>query len=131
MDEKFCDCGHKHGKLTGLCPECGKKIKTGVEKRGGRNWDKKPNPKSTLREIVGSHGHKPHGPSVLWPAMYEHLRKKGYTKRKSAMISNAAWKKKRMGMKTNTPTSARGIIKSVCPELAYDMDTLRVVSNES
>ena len=90
----------------------------------------KPNSKSTFDEIHGSHGHKSHGPSVLWPAMYEHLRAKGYTKEKSARISNAAWKKKRLGMKTNTPTSARGIMKSVCPELACDVDTLLIVSQE-
>lgn len=70
-----------------------------------------PNKKSTPKEIHGSHGHKPHGPSIKWPAMYEHLRAKGYTKAKSARISNAAWNKKRVGMKTNTPTSARGIVK--------------------
>lgn len=99
-----------------------------LSKRRGNKHSRRPNPKSTPKEIHGSHGHKPHGPSILWPAMYEHLRKKGYTKAKSAAISNSAWKKKRVGMKTNTPTSARGIIKSVCPELMTDSDTLLLVS---
>jgi hypothetical protein len=102
-----------------------------IFKREGRSaaWYKThPNPKSTPKEIGGHHGHSPHGPSILWPAMYEHLRAKGYTKEKSARISNAAWKKKRVGMKTNTPTSVRGIAKSVCPELADDPDTLLILS---
>jgi hypothetical protein len=69
------------------------------------------NPKSTPKEIVGRHGHRPHGKSILWPALYEHLRRKGYSKEKAARISNAAWKKKRMGLPTNAPTSVRGIAK--------------------
>lgn len=72
-----------------------------------------PNKLSTPKEIAGHHGHRPHGPSIRWPALYEHLRAKGKTKQAAAMISNTAWKKKRMGMKTNTPTSARGIAKSI------------------
>lgn len=76
---------------------------------------KRPNPKSTPREIVGSHGHRPHGTSILWPALYEHLRRKGYSKAKAAAISNSAWKKKRVGMRTNAPTSARGLLKSDFP----------------
>lgn len=31
-----------------------------------------------------------HGPSILWPEMYDALRKKGYSKEKAARISNAA-----------------------------------------
>lgn len=96
------------------------------KRRGGKRIG--PNPKSTPKEIHGSHGHRSHGPSILWPAMYEHLRAKGMTKAKAAAISNSAWKKKRVGMKTNTPTSARGIIKAVCPELSGDVDTLLIVS---
>ena len=72
-----------------------------------------PNPKSTPKEIDGHHGHTPHGPSILWPALYEHLREKGKTKEAAARISHAAWKKKRVGMKTNTPTSVRGVAKSM------------------
>jgi hypothetical protein len=53
-----------------------------------------PNPKSSPKEIAGSHGHKPHGKSILWPAMYEELRAKGHSKTKAAAISNAAWNKK-------------------------------------
>lgn len=70
-----------------------------------------PNPKSTPKEIAGHHGHKPHGPSILWPALYEHLRAKGMTKGKAAAISNSAWKKHRAKVPTNTPTSARGVAK--------------------
>jgi hypothetical protein len=54
-----------------------------------------PNPKSSPKEIVGKHGHRPHGPSILWPALYEHLKAKGMTKKKAAMISNGLWRKKR------------------------------------
>lgn len=53
-----------------------------------------PSPLSSPKEIVGSHGHKPAGPSIRWPAMYRHLRAKGYTKRKAAMISNGKWRRK-------------------------------------
>lgn len=86
-----------------------------TKRKGGKSaawYATHPSKKSTPKEIVGHHGHRPHGPSILWPALYEHLRAKGKTKQAAAMISNAAWKKKRMGMKTNTPTSARGIAKS-------------------
>jgi hypothetical protein len=30
-----------------------------------------------------------HGPSILWPEMYDALRRKGYSKEKAARISNA------------------------------------------
>lgn len=87
-----------------------------IGKRKGKRHKERndyiPNPKSTPKEIVGHHGHKPHGKSILWPAMYEHLRAKGMKKSKAAAISNAAWKKKRVGLKTNTPTSARGAAKT-------------------
>lgn len=75
-----------------------------------RDNSTRPSPKSTPKEIVGHHGHHAHGPSILWPALYEHLRAKGKSKSAAAAISNAAWKKKRMGMATNTPTSARGAL---------------------
>lgn len=71
-----------------------------------------PNPKSTPKEIVGHHGHRSHGHSILWPALYEHLRRKGYSKEKAARISNAAWHKKRMGVPLNTPTSVMGLVKA-------------------
>ncbi len=74
-----------------------------------------PNPKSTPKDITGHHGHHPHGPSILWPALYEHLRAKGYTKEKAARISNAAWDKHKAGVKTNTPTSVRGVVKADGP----------------
>lgn len=79
-----------------------------VEKRAGKTGFKRfqpseadplryriPSELSTPKEIVGHHGHKPHGRSIRWPALYEHLRAKGYTKRKAAMISNGLWRKKR------------------------------------
>lgn len=69
-------------------------------------------PFSTPKEITGSHGHRPHGKSIRWPALYEHLREKGMTKAKAAAISNAAWKKNRLGIPTNTPMSAIGVAKS-------------------
>ena len=63
-----------------------------------------PNKRSTLKEIRGSHNHRPAGTSILWPALYRHLRQKGYSKRKAAMISNGQWRKKR-GL---PPKSVRG-----------------------
>ena len=60
---------------------------------------------SSPKEIVGSHGHKSHGKSIRWPALYEHLLKKGYSKQKTAMISNGQWRKKH-GL---PPASARGV----------------------
>lgn len=81
-----------------------------LAKRRGRSR-KGANPKSTPKEIFGSHGHKPAGKSILWPALYRHLRAKGYSKAKAAAISNSAWNKKRAGLPTNTPTSVRGLAK--------------------
>lgn len=66
----------------------------------------RPNPKSTPKEIVGSHGHRSHGPSILWPAMYEHLRRKGMSKAKAAAISNHAWNRKH-GMQVRNLASTR------------------------
>lgn len=83
--------------------------KPGRDRRGRSS---RPNPKSTPKEIVGHHGHRSHGTSILWPALYEHLRLKGHSKASAARISNSAWNKKRKGMKTNTPTSVRGLVKS-------------------
>lgn len=67
-----------------------------------------PNKKSSPKEIVGHHGHHPHGHSILWPAMYEELRAKGMAKEKAARISNAAWNKKH-GDKA--PKSARAVVQ--------------------
>jgi hypothetical protein len=53
-----------------------------------------PSPLSNPKEIAGHHAHKPHGPSIRWPALYEHLKLKGMTKTKAAMISNGLWRKK-------------------------------------
>jgi hypothetical protein len=80
----------------------------------------KPNKRTSPKEIVGSHGHKSHGPSILWPALYEHLRAKGYSKEKAARISNAAWHKKKAGIPLNTPTSVRGIAKAEWDPKDYD-----------
>jgi hypothetical protein len=64
-----------------------------------------PNPKSSPKEIVGHHGHRPAGKSILWPALYRHLRAKGYTKAKAAAISNAQWNRKHgVGAKNATST---------------------------
>lgn len=97
----------KFSKSAPLCIGCGE-----VSKRKHGKAGRGPNPKSTPKEIVGSHGHRSHGKSILWPALYEHLREKGYPKAKAAAISNAGWKKKRMGIPTNTPMSARGVLKA-------------------
>lgn len=64
-----------------------------LAKKDGRNY-KIPSPKSTAKEIVGHHGHHPHGTSILWPALYEELRKKGMSKSKAAAISNGQWNKR-------------------------------------
>ena len=86
-----------------------------AKKRGAKHsgawYMTHPNKKSSAKEIVGHHAHKPHGPSILWPALYEHLRAKGMSKEKAARISNAGWNKKKLGVATNTPTSIRGIVK--------------------
>lgn len=64
-----------------------------------------PNAKSSPKEIVGHHAHHPHGKSILWPALYEHLRKKGYSKAKAAAISNGRWNRKHgLGAKNLTST---------------------------
>ena len=34
------------------------------------------------------------GKSIKWPSLYDHLRDKGYSRRKAAMISNGKWRKK-------------------------------------
>lgn len=86
------------------------RLKRGA-KHSGLWYMTHPNKKSSPKDIVGHHGHKPHGPSILWPALYEHLRLKGKSKSAAARISNAAWDKKKVGLKTNTPTSVRGVVK--------------------
>ena len=77
-----------------------------MARRKKRNY-RIPNKRSTPKEIGGRHGHRPHGTSILWPALYEHLRKKGYSKRKAAMISNGQWRKKR-GLPPKSARGARG-----------------------
>lgn len=69
-----------------------------------------PSPKSTPKEIVGSHGHKTHGKSILWPALYEHLIAKGHTKRKAAMISNGQWRRKH-GLPPKSVPGTKGKIR--------------------
>lgn len=89
-----------------------------------------PSPKSTPKEIVGKHGHRPHGPSILWPALYEHLRAKGMTKTKAAMISNGMWRKKR-GLPPKSVPGSKGKAKlgGMAPKYRYatiaPMDTLK------
>lgn len=82
-----------------------------VEKRKKSKKSNRPNPKSTPKEIVGSHGHRPHGPSILWPAMYEHLLARGMSKRKAAIISNGKWRDKR-GLPPTGRDLVRGFGKS-------------------
>lgn len=79
-------------------------------KRSKRNY-RIPNKRSTLKEIRGSHNHRPAGTSILWPALYRHLRQKGYSKRKAAMISNGQWRKKR-GLPPKSVRGARGRSRS-------------------
>lgn len=68
-------------------------LSTDIEKRRGKAG-RGPSPLSSAKEIVGSHGHRSHGRSIRWPALYEHLLAKGMTKQKAAMISNGQWRKK-------------------------------------
>lgn len=75
----------------------------------GRNYHI-PSPKSTPKEIVGKHGHRPHGTSILWPALYEHLKAKGMTKSKAAQISNGLWRKKR-GLPPKSVKGTKGKVK--------------------
>lgn len=96
-----------------------------------------PNRKSTPKEIVGSHGHRSHGPSILWPALYEHLRAKGYSKRKAAMISNGMWRKKHH-LPPKSVKGTKGLVGinktdlfSMCPELRDDPVTLSIVNAEA
>lgn len=81
------------------------------------------NPKSSPKEIVGSHGHRPHGPSILWPALYEHLKAKGMTKQKAAMISNGMWRRKhKLPPKSVPGTKGRvGVNKSTVLARAWDI----------
>lgn len=82
-----------------------------------------PNKKSTPKEIVGSHGHRPHGPSILWPALYEHLRAKGMTKQKAAMISNGLWRKKRGLPPKSVPGTKGKVGTNILPDVRkVDMD---------
>ena len=111
-------CEHKRKTRGGRCKDCGGYgvMKEEANELSGefRRTDLMKravaNPKSSPLEISGHHGHRPHGKSILWPALYEHLRRKGKSKAAAAAISNSAWKKKHMGIATNTPTSARGAL---------------------
>lgn len=76
---------------------------------GGRH-SRRPNPLSSPKEIAGRHGHKPHGPSIRWPALYEHLKAKGYSKQKAAMISNGQWRK-RHGLPPKSAPGSKGKVR--------------------
>lgn len=82
-------------------------IKKARRGRGRRSM--RPSPLSSPKEITGRHGHRPHGPSIRWPALYEHLRAKGMTKRKAAMISNGQWRKKR-GLPPKSVKGTKGMV---------------------
>ena len=97
--------------LPGVSPELTARVaaaRKGKRKKG-RNY-KIPNPKSTPKEIVGKHGHRSHGTSILWPALYEHLKAKGMTKSKAAQISNGMWRKKR-GLPPKSVPGTKGKVK--------------------
>jgi hypothetical protein len=81
-------------------------VRIGSSDREGAQEGSRPSPLSSAKEIIGHHGHKSHGKSIRWPALYEHLLKKGYSKQKAAMISNGQWRKKH-GL---PPASARGVV---------------------
>lgn len=68
-----------------------------------------PNKKSTPLDIAGKHGHRPHGPSILSPRIYEHLRAKGYSKSKAAAISNAMFNKRR-GKPPKSVKGTKGLV---------------------
>jgi hypothetical protein len=103
-----------------------------MAKRGRKSRSRRPNPKSTLKEIVGKHGHKPHGPSILWPALYEHLRADGMTKTKAAMISNGMWRKKR-GLPPKSVPGTKGKVRVASltdPHVAAIMRRARNVGDQ-
>jgi len=77
-----------------------------------------------------AHGHRARhlkrgarGKSINYPALYDHLRAKGYTKRKAAMISNGVWRKRR----GKAPKSARGIVGLA----KSDIDMLNKIQQET
>lgn len=74
-------------------------VQSGIEQFGPANK------RSSHKEIVGSHGHAPHGTSILWPAMYEHLKRQGHSKASAARISNAAWNDKHGRLAADTDTT--------------------------
>ncbi|CAB4193311.1 hypothetical protein UFOVP1246_77 [uncultured Caudovirales phage] len=76
-----------------------------------------PNVKSSPKEILGHHGHHPHGTSVLWPALYEHLREKGMSKGKAATISNGLWRKKHGMPPKSVPGSKGKLGTNVLPDV--------------
>lgn len=49
------------------------------------------------------------GKSIKWPALYDHLRDKGYTRRKAAMISNGKWRKRRKKAPKSVP-GTKGLV---------------------
>lgn len=97
--------------LPGVAPDLAARV--AAIGRGRRNKHRNyhiPSPKSTPKEIVGKHGHHPHGTSILWPALYEHLKAKGMTKSKAAQISNGMWRKKR-GLPPKSVPGSKGKIR--------------------
>ena len=49
------------------------------------------------------------GDSIKWPALYDHLRAKGHSKRKAAMISNGLWRKRR-GKAPKSVPGTKGLV---------------------
>lgn len=68
-----------------------------------------PSKLSSPKEIVGHHGHRPHGSSIRWPALYEHLRAKGMKKSKAAAISNGMWRRKH-GLPQKSVPGSHGLV---------------------
>lgn len=107
-----CDCSHysgteRNGRGEKVCEACGGLVDDVVEKKWKKHnaawYVSHPSPLSTPKEIVGHHGHLPSGPSIRWPALYDHLKAKGMTKAKAAQISNGLWNKKH-GVPTKHPS---------------------------
>jgi hypothetical protein len=84
-----------------------------------------PSPLSSAKEISGRHGHRPAGTSIRWPAMYRELRKKGYSKRKAAMISNGKWRQKH-----GLPPKSRGTAElAKMDNLSADSSSRRLLTH--
>lgn len=123
----LCNCGNYTGSERNengekVCERCGG-IVGDIEKLSAKvrysdaYLATHPSAKSSPKEIVGHHGHRPHGPSILWPALYEHLRAKGMTKAKAATISNGLWRKKHGLPPKSVPGTKGKVGTNVLPDI--------------